>query len=82
MCTRLISGIKYTYGVVSNIAGRSAQVNDGPGGWTARCIRMHVGHDVVPGKFLFVGGRPKVHIVDVLPQFFQLFLGYVQAQIL
>ncbi|KAE9525891.1 hypothetical protein AGLY_013940 [Aphis glycines] len=63
-----------TYGVVSDVACSSAQVNNGSGGRTTRGIRMHVCHDFVSGEFFFFGGRRKVHIFNVVTQLLQLFV--------
>lgn len=71
-----------TYGVVADVARGRAQVNDGPGGRTTRGVRVHVSHDVVSGELLLVGGRQEVNVVDVAAKFLQLFVGYVQTQLL
>lgn len=77
-----VRGRSRTYGVVADVTRRGAQVNDWPCGRATGRVSVHVGHDVVSGELLFVGGRREVHVVDVVAQLLQLFVRYVQAQFL
>jgi len=68
-------------GIVSDITGRGAEVDDAGCLWTLTGINMDVRHDVVADLPLFPGGRLQVDVIEVIAQFCDLFGGDGQAQI-
>ena len=68
------------YSVVSDVAGRGPEVDDGSGSGAAVCERVHVSHDVVPELALFFGRHDKVNVVRVALHLLDLGVGDGQTQ--